>query len=551
VSLSPTEGSPGDVESYESGWVALHRMLREGRSLSGRERHCAFLNTGELRFADVSAVSGLDLPDDGRAAARVDWDMDGDLDLVLSSRSGPRARVLLNGQESGNDWVAFRLVGNDKNRDAIGARVTVGLADGTLRVRTLRAGEGYLAQSSKWLHFGLGRGAHIESVRVDWPGGASPLNLGALEVNRRWILREGQLTPRPWSAPTADLRLAASTPEPARATVNARIPLAARVPLPQLSFVDADGDDAGAALRVAAEAGEATLLVLWASWCEPCLAELTELAAREEELDAAGVTVVAVGADEPEQRAAAAELLTRVSWPHPGVFAGQRELEVLDTLQQALVDRRHRMPLPSSFLIDNEGRLAVVYRGPVKVDTLVADVSKLRATPEEIRRAAAPFPGRWHAPLPEADLALIEARFAERGLERAAAEYALRQMETRERTQAEILIEFGTVRARQGQLDEAAQNFQAAADLDPGLFDAWRNLGAALHQLARLPEAIAAYERALRLEPRHGETIYNLALAEFVSGERATAEQRLALLAALDPQLAVELRAQLDRLGGG
>ena len=32
------------------------------------------------RFANVSAVSGIDFPEDGRALCLVDWDHDGDLD---------------------------------------------------------------------------------------------------------------------------------------------------------------------------------------------------------------------------------------------------------------------------------------------------------------------------------------------------------------------------------------------------------------------------------------------------------------------------------------
>ena len=64
----------------------LGRMIVEGRSFSGNERNCVFLNTGEAtaakgRFANVSAVSGLDFPDDARAVALVDWDHDGDEDL--------------------------------------------------------------------------------------------------------------------------------------------------------------------------------------------------------------------------------------------------------------------------------------------------------------------------------------------------------------------------------------------------------------------------------------------------------------------------------------
>jgi superkiller protein 3 len=152
--------------------------------------------------------------------------------------------------------------------------------------------------------------------------------------------------------------------------------------------------------------------------------------------------------------------------------------------------------------------------------------------------------------VPQPDLALIEARMRERGLERAAREYSLAQLETQERTQAEMLVEFGLVRARQGQLEEATANFQDATELDPELFEAWHALAVALHQSVRLREAIAAYERALRIEPRHAETLFNLALAELVAGEPDAAEQRHALLAALDPGMAVELRAELDRLRG-
>ena len=47
------------------------KLLREGHSFSGHERNCAFLNChpSSPRFANVSAVTGFDFPDDGRAAA--------------------------------------------------------------------------------------------------------------------------------------------------------------------------------------------------------------------------------------------------------------------------------------------------------------------------------------------------------------------------------------------------------------------------------------------------------------------------------------------------
>ena len=97
-------------------------------------------------------------------------DYDGDVDFWLANRSGPQVRYLqnnLNPQTTGErdekhatHFVAFRLQGVDCNRDAIGARVTIEIEDAGKQQapisNTLRAGEGYLSQSSKWLHFGLG-----------------------------------------------------------------------------------------------------------------------------------------------------------------------------------------------------------------------------------------------------------------------------------------------------------------------------------------------------------------------------------------------------------
>ena len=155
-----------------------------GRSFSGNERNCCFLNTGaapaaEGRFANISAVSGLDYPDDGRAVALTDWDHDGDLDMWISNRNAPRLRLMRNDSPNDNHFLALRLEGNatTTNRDAIGARVEVVFANpesGTRQpksIKTLRAGEGFLAQSSKWLHFGLGSVDVIEKVIVHWPGG--------------------------------------------------------------------------------------------------------------------------------------------------------------------------------------------------------------------------------------------------------------------------------------------------------------------------------------------------------------------------------------------
>ena len=70
--------------------------------------------------------------------------------------------------------LSLDLVGTTANRDAIGARVE--LRDGErLLVREVRAGDGYLGQSTTSLLFGVlsepgaeGAAAHLQVV---WPGG--------------------------------------------------------------------------------------------------------------------------------------------------------------------------------------------------------------------------------------------------------------------------------------------------------------------------------------------------------------------------------------------
>jgi len=66
--------------------------------------------------------------------------------------------------------MAFRLRGTRSNRDAIGAVVKVHVG-GQVMVRQVNPAAGYLCQSSKTVHFGLGDHTKIDKVEVVWPSG--------------------------------------------------------------------------------------------------------------------------------------------------------------------------------------------------------------------------------------------------------------------------------------------------------------------------------------------------------------------------------------------
>ena len=183
-------GQANRCEPYLLGWATLTQLMQEGASWSGNERNVCYVNLGDGRFVDASFASGLDFIDDGRTVASVDWDGDGDLDLWLRNRTGPQLRFLRNNGSPGQHSVQLRLIGSTSNRDAIGARVELH-AGGRVLWRAVDGGQGYLSQSSKVLHFGLGSESRIDRAVVHWPGAESE-TLTALTAGNN---RQGQWAP--------------------------------------------------------------------------------------------------------------------------------------------------------------------------------------------------------------------------------------------------------------------------------------------------------------------------------------------------------------------
>ena len=132
-----------------------------------------FLNNGSARFSDVSSEVGQGFRDPkvARGLAYGDFDRDGDVDILLSTNSGP-AYLYRNDQLGGNRSIRFKLRGTQSNRDAIGARLRIE-AGGLSQIRMVKSGSSYLSQSELPITFGLGKADKIERVVIQWPNGRS------------------------------------------------------------------------------------------------------------------------------------------------------------------------------------------------------------------------------------------------------------------------------------------------------------------------------------------------------------------------------------------
>jgi len=382
---------------YRAAIRRVDQLLDAGNSLSGHEPNCAFLNLGDGTFATVSAVSGFDFPDDARALALTDWDGDGDQDVWMTCRTAPMLRFLRNDAPRSGSSLLLRLEGVGAARDASGARAEVRLKSQPDKplVRTVKLGEGFLGQSSRWLHCGLGARAEIASVRVTWPGGATE-EIKDCRPGTAVSFVEGDLFPRVTKLQEPGPAAAPSPLKTKRAELAGAVTLFHPALFPPLPAVDANGN----AWPVTGSSGP-LLVVVFASWCPDCAAELTAWRDAAEKIKAAGLTVALLSADGRDAvhdttPAAAFAWLKEKRIPFPAGTLTDEAFRRLNAAHRHLFGAIVSLPVPSGFLLDGRGRLAAVYRGPVSLERVLSD-SALAAKDDPSARSAAalPWPGRW------------------------------------------------------------------------------------------------------------------------------------------------------------
>lgn len=162
----------------------------------------AFRNQGDLKFKNVSADWGLDHLGVNSGAATGDFDLDGDLDLVVCGFNEP-LRFYRNDVATGNS-IKIKLDGRHSNRQGLGARVVAETADGQTLTRFSASNQGFMSSSEPIHHFGLGTAESLRKLTVYWPSG-SVQEFDELPSNHAYVITE----PETVSPPVAEV-----VPEP-------------------------------------------------------------------------------------------------------------------------------------------------------------------------------------------------------------------------------------------------------------------------------------------------------------------------------------------------
>jgi len=133
-----------------------------------------FQNNGDGSFTEI-ATSHLK-EDGGHSCTLLDYDNDGDLDILVPNGSlgNPKVNYIYSNEGNNNNWININCKGTVSNASAIGSRIYLKATIGekpVWQMRELAQQTGLHSFSSPRFHFGLGDATKIDSLIIQWSSG--------------------------------------------------------------------------------------------------------------------------------------------------------------------------------------------------------------------------------------------------------------------------------------------------------------------------------------------------------------------------------------------
>ncbi len=179
IKKSPYPSHNGD---YDVSWLDIDNdgfadlAMAQGYYEAAAARIYLFRQQNDNTFADITADLGMIRTETRNlhAIEALDYDLDGDDDLLFCHDASPRALHLAENKiGQNNNWVGIQLYAPPGvNKSSIGARIYV-WSGGMQRMREVYSGRGNNGGQQPFaMLFGLGSNTTIDSIKIVWPDAA-------------------------------------------------------------------------------------------------------------------------------------------------------------------------------------------------------------------------------------------------------------------------------------------------------------------------------------------------------------------------------------------
>ena len=205
-----TNGYPKDVTDHDFiafrdqpfGTISKQKLLEQIPVV--KLHNYAYQNKGDLTFSDVTTAWGLDKPTFSNGAAYADFNNDGAMDLVINNINDEALlykNTIRAEKKPDAHYLQITFAGEGRNRNGIGAMVSIYYDGGKQQTYENTPYRGYLSTHQAMAHFGLGSIAQVDSVVVIWPTGKKQV-MEHVTVDRRLrVSASDAKTPHQWTRP--------------------------------------------------------------------------------------------------------------------------------------------------------------------------------------------------------------------------------------------------------------------------------------------------------------------------------------------------------------
>jgi len=150
-----------------------------------------FKNMDSMSFRDIETAVKNDQPTYSNGAVYADFDNDGDLDVVVNNINNPVLLYENKTHQSGvRNFVEVKLIGPEKNKSAVGARIVLFSGD---KIETYEKNptKGFMSSMETTMHIGVGK-TSVDSSFLIWPDNSfEKIDIDTLFPNISFTYRKG------------------------------------------------------------------------------------------------------------------------------------------------------------------------------------------------------------------------------------------------------------------------------------------------------------------------------------------------------------------------